>query len=126
VAHERPPLVRPTSSSVVRSARLTNTHFHSLVYPAFLGPRCRWSKKPPRGFSIWPFPGASGDGNIITGNQVDHENGVAQGEYDDESMVLDPEATIRKTLGLAAKLEHLSIEFGSKSGNDLGLKLLIS
>ena len=39
---------------------------------------------------------------------------------DDESEDLDREAAICKTLELAAKLEHLSIEFGSKNSNDLG------
>ena len=40
---------------------------------------------------------------------------------DDEREDLNPEAAICKTLELAAKLERLSIEFGSKNSNDLGL-----
>jgi len=74
--------------------------------------------------SPYAFPG--GDDDII--NQVDHESKVARGEVmeiddesDDESEDLDPEATIRETLELAAKLERLSIKFGGKNSNALGL-----
>ena len=73
-----------------------------------------------------PYAFSGGDDDIV--NQVDHKSRLAQDkvmeindESDNKSENLDLEATICETFELAAKLECLSIKFGSKNSNALGL-----